>query len=52
VFFFLGASPPGVALADTAPNHSSRFVLDEGALVTGVRALAQIAVDTLSAPAR
>jgi amidohydrolase len=52
VFFFLGASPPGVALADTPPNHSSRFVLDEAALVTGVRALAQVAVDTLSAPAR
>ena len=52
VFFFLGTNPPGVALGDAPPNHSSRFVVDEGALETGVRALAQLAVDTLSAPAR
>jgi amidohydrolase len=52
VFFFLGTNPPGVALGDAPPNHSARFVLDEGALETGVRALAQLAVDTLSAPAR
>jgi len=52
VFFFLGTNPPGVALADAAPNHSPRFLLDEGALETGVRALAQLAVDTLAAPPR
>jgi len=52
VFLFLGTNPPGVALADAAPNHSPRFLLDEGALETGVRALAQLAVDTLAAPPR
>jgi amidohydrolase len=52
VFFFLGTNPPGVAPADAAPNHSPRFVVDEDALETGVRALAQVAVDTLSAPRR
>jgi amidohydrolase len=52
VFFFLGTNPPGVALADAAPNHTARFVVDEGALEIGVRALAQVAVDTLAAPSR
>jgi amidohydrolase len=50
VFLFLGTNPPGVATADAAPNHSPRFVLDEAALEVGVRALAALAVDTLSAP--
>jgi len=48
VFFFLGINPPGVATADAAPNHSPRFVVDEATLVIGVRALAQLAVDTLT----
>jgi amidohydrolase len=52
VFFFLGTNPPGVAPEDAPPNHSSRFVVDEAALEIGVRALAQITVDTLSAPSR
>ena len=43
---------PVSTLADAAPNHSPRFVLDEGALEIGVRALAQVAVDTLGAPPR
>jgi amidohydrolase len=48
VFFFLGINPPGLPLAEAAPKHSPRFVLDEGALVIGVRALAQLTVDTLT----
>ena len=32
-----------------APNHSSRFLVDEDALVTGVRAMASLAVDYLIA---
>ena len=48
VFFFLGTNPPGVALGEAAPNHSPRFQLDEAALVIGVRALAQLAVDALT----
>jgi amidohydrolase len=48
VFFWLGINPPGVALAEAAPNHSSHFIVDEDALVIGVRALAQLAVDTLT----
>lgn len=38
VFYFLGISPDGVAPADTAPNHSPLFVVNEAALKTGVKA--------------
>jgi amidohydrolase len=48
VFFFLGIVPSGVDPKDAAPNHSARFTVDESALGIGVRALAQLAVDTLT----
>jgi amidohydrolase len=48
-YFFLGIRPPGVAEGDAEPNHSPRFTLDEDALLLGVRALAQLAVDALRA---
>lgn len=38
VFYFLGISPDGVAPAETAPNHSPLFVLNEKALKVGVKA--------------
>jgi amidohydrolase len=44
VFVFLGVREPGTALADAAPNHSPRFRVDERALATGVRTLAELAV--------
>lgn len=47
MFVFLGARPPEIARADAAPNHSPRFVIDERALLTGVRTLAHLAVDFL-----
>ena len=50
VFFFLGITPPGTDPSKVAPNHSPRFFVDEAALPTGVRALAHLAVDFLSAP--
>jgi len=49
VFFFLGITPPGTDPAKAAPNHSPRFYVDEAALPVGVRALAHVAVDYLSA---
>ena len=48
MFFFLGINAPGVDPADAEPNHSPRFTVDEAALGIGVRALAQLAVDTLT----
>ena len=50
VFFFLGVTPKGTPAADIYANHSPRFFADEGALITGVRALSNLAVDYLSRP--
>ena len=50
LFFFLGITP--AAEVGRAPsNHSPFFNVDESALVTGVRALTQLAADYLQAPA-
>lgn len=48
LFFYLGVNKKGVDLATVAENHSPYFFVDEGALPTGVRALAHLAVDYLS----
>jgi amidohydrolase len=48
VYFFLGAAPQGADPAKVEPNHSPRFNPDEGALLTGVRALAHLAADFLA----
>ena len=51
VYFMLGVTPAD-RVASAAANHSPRFEIAEGALVTGVRALAHLAADTLfAAPA-
>jgi amidohydrolase len=49
LFFFLGITPPGTDPRTAAPNHSPRFFVDEAAFPVGVRALARVAVDYLSA---
>mgnify|MGYP001396241764 CR=1 FL=1 len=48
VFFFLGTAPEGADLSTVPANHSNRFNPDERALITGVRALASVAVDYLA----
>ncbi|WP_156755162.1 M20 metallopeptidase family protein [Actinokineospora pegani] len=45
---FLGACPPGTAVADAAPNHSNRVVFDEAAMAAGVAAYAAFALDSLT----
>ena len=47
VFFFLGVTPKDRDPATAAANHSPLFFADEGALETGVRAMAGMAVDFL-----
>jgi amidohydrolase len=49
LFIFLGVVPEGQDAGKAAPNHSPRFFVDERCLVTGVRALAHLAVDFLEA---
>jgi amidohydrolase len=51
LYVFLGITPPD-RLETAASNHSPRFVVEESALLTGVRALAHLAADYLAgAPA-
>jgi amidohydrolase len=47
LFFYVGITSKGVDPRTTAPNHSPRFYVDEGGLIVGVKALAQLAVDYL-----
>ncbi|HXT69592.1 MAG TPA: amidohydrolase [Vicinamibacterales bacterium] len=47
LFFFLGITPPD-QVGKAPANHSPLFIVDEKALPTGVRALANLAVDYLS----
>ena len=47
LFIFLGVTPEEQDLSNAAPNHSPRFFVDERCLVTGVRALANLAADYL-----
>jgi amidohydrolase len=49
MFFFIGVTPKD-RLGQAAPNHSPRFFADEGVLVPGMRAMANLAIDFLSAP--
>ena len=49
VYFFVGATPAGVDPATAPANHSPKFLLDEGALETGTRALLQATLDYLGA---
>jgi amidohydrolase len=52
LYFFLGVTPGNADPAKAAPNHSPRFFADEGALKTGMRALANLAVDYMLQGAR
>jgi len=52
MFFNLGVTPDSVDPAKAAPNHSPLFFADETAFPTGVRALANLAVDYLYAARR
>jgi amidohydrolase len=49
LFVMLGITPPAQVGA-AAANHSSRFMVEESALVTGARTLAHLAADFLFAP--
>ena len=48
LFVILGVTPPD-QMATAAANHSPQFFVDEGALLQGVRAMAHLTLDYLSA---
>ena len=50
MFFFVGATAPGIDPATAPGNHSPLFVLDESALDLGLRAMLQLTLDYLHAP--
>lgn len=50
LFFFLGTRAPDMPQSEAAPNHSPLFVVEESALILGVRALANLTVDFLAGP--
>lgn len=52
LFFNLGVTPPDRDWRTAPSNHSPYFFADEGALPTGVRAMASVAVDYLLNPLR
>lgn len=45
MFFFLGVTPPDLLAEDVAVNHSPLFMVDDRALISGVRAMTHLAVD-------
>lgn len=47
MFFFVGATGPGIDPATAPSNHSPQFLLDETALDVGLRAMLQVALDYL-----
>jgi amidohydrolase len=51
-FYFMGCTARDRDAATAAPNHSPRFQVDEECLPLGVRTLAGLALDWLSAQAR
>jgi len=48
LFFLLGTAPQDADPDTLEPNHSPRFYVDESALIVGVRALSNLAVDYLA----
>lgn len=48
MYYLLGVNPEGVAEGEAAPNHSPHFLVNEDALITGVRAHVGLALDYLA----
>jgi len=52
LFFFLGAYPADMKLANPPVHHTADFMMDEKSFVTGVRAMLNLTVDYMFAPTR
>jgi amidohydrolase len=48
LFFFVGACPPSVDPAKAASHHTPDFMMDEGSMMTGVKALLNLTVDYMN----
>ena len=47
-YFYLGVNKIGADLSSTAGNHSPLFIIDDGALPVGVKALTHMTIDDLN----
>jgi amidohydrolase len=47
LYYWLGVRRPDVAARDAEPNHAPGFVIDERALILGVRSMSNLAFDFL-----
>ena len=47
-YFYLGVNKIGADLSSTAGNHSPLFIIDDGALPVGVKALTHLTIDYLN----
>ena len=45
MFFFLGVTPPDQNYKTAPTNHSPLFMVDDSAMITGIRAMSHLAVD-------
>lgn len=52
LYFSLGVTPKGTDPEKAEPNHSPRFFADEAAMIVGIRALANMALDFLTQSAK
>lgn len=49
MFFFVGACPPGKDPATAASHHTPDFIMDEGSMLIGLKAMLQVTVDYMYA---
>lgn len=49
-FFFVGAMPPDTDPARVPSHHTPDFMIDEGAFVTGVKAMLNLTLDYMNTP--
>lgn len=45
LFFFIGGCPPGVDPAKAPSHHTPDFMIDEGGMITGIKAMLQLTLD-------
>lgn len=50
MYVFLGITPKDQDPATAAPNHNPNFLVDESALIVGVRTMSTLAADFLGSP--
>jgi len=48
LYYFVGGKPLDVSPIDAAPHHTPDFYIDESGMITGVKAISQLAVDYLN----